>query len=235
VIFPRKLFYQIHHLTWQAIDLLFPPACVGCGDLGARFCSDCIAKSVQVRGDVCVLCGKRHAAGSDACGRVDWLDQVHAWGMHRDPLRKAVLGLKYQGNLALGDALCQLLFDVVRHAGLQVDLVAPVPLSAKRKRERGYNQAALLARPLALGMDWSYLPGVIARTRDTESQVGKTLKQRRENVSGAFTARPSLVTGKRVLLVDDVLTTGATLDSAASALKQAGATEVSAVVVSRAE
>ncbi len=182
-----------------------------------------------------MLCGKPHGRGAALCERVDWLDDVHAWGLHRDPLRRAVLGLKYQRNLALGDALCQLLLKVVEHANLDVEVVVPVPLSAKRERERGYNQAALLAGPLALRMDLAYKPGAVQRVRETESQVGKTLAQRQENVRGAFTARGSQVSGKRVLLVDDVLTTGSTLDAAAQALKQAGAVAVSAVVVSRAD
>jgi ComF family protein len=150
-------------------------------------------------------------------------------------LKKAVLGLKYGANLAMGDALYQLLFDLLEPWREEIDLVTPVPLSRQREKQRGYNQAALLARPLASGLDLAYRPHALRRVRDTDSQVGKTLQERRLNVGGAFEASGKRVEGRHVLLVDDVLTTGSTLDAAAHALKQAGAAFVSAVVVSRAE
>ena len=133
--------------------------------------------------------------------------------------------MKYRGNLAQGDALAVHLLDVVQRDGFKADLVAPVPLARLRQRERGYNQAAL-------GVP--YRPDVVARVRETPSQVGRSLASRRDNVADAFSARESRTSGRRVLLVDDVLTTGATLDAAAKALKQAGAVHVAAVVVSRA-
>jgi ComF family protein len=166
---------------------------------------------------------------------VDYLDEVAAWGWHRDPLRKAVLGLKYGANLAMGDALCQHLLALVTPWKKEIDLIMPIPLSRERERARGYNQAALIARPLGQALDLAYRPKALDRVRDTDSQVGKNLSERRKNVSGAFRANSILVNGKRVLLVDDVLTTGSTLDAAAEALKQAGAARVLAVVVSRAE
>lgn len=142
--------------------------------------------------------------------------------------------MKYRGNLAQGDALAVHLLDVVQRDGFKADLVAPVPLARLRQRERGYNQAALLARPLAAALGVPYRPDVVARVRETPSQVGRSLASRRDNVADAFSARESRTSGRRVLLVDDVLTTGATLDAAAKALKQAGAVHVAAVVVSRA-
>lgn len=182
-----------------------------------------------------MLCGKQHSQGAGECPRVKWLDQAAGWGWHKDPLRQAVVGLKYQGNLALGITLSQLLSEVYTLTKLEVDVVVPIPLSDGRERERGYNQAALLARPLALGNDLAYCPAALRRVRDTGSQVGKTLDERRENVRGAFEASRRHVKGRRVLLIDDVLTTGSTLDAAAQALKAAGADRVSALVVSRAE
>jgi len=163
-----------------------------------------------------------------------WLDQAFAWGYHQDPLRKAVHKLKYRGDLAQGDALSAHLLEVIWRAGLEMELVIPVPLGRQRERQRGYNQAGLLARPLAAALGLPYRPKAISRVRETASQVGQSLEARRENVADAFFARPEHVSGKRVLLVDDVLTTGATLDAAAKALKQAGAIHVGAVVVSQA-
>lgn len=172
--------------------------------------------------------------GETACHRVRWLDRASAWGYHQDPLRKAIHTLKYRGNLAQGDALAVHLLEVILRDRLEVDVVVPVPLARQRARERGYNQAALLACPLAAALGVTYRQDALARVRETPSQVGRSLEARRENVADAFSARKSRTAGRRVLLVDDVLTTGATLDAAAKALKQAGAEVVSAVVVSRA-
>ena len=180
-----------------------------------------------------MLCGKDHPAGAGNCSRAAWLDQTAA-GFHQDPLRKVIHRLKYKGELGQGDALADLLMEAVAGGDINVELIIPVPLARRRERERGYNQAGLLARPLAYALGLPYRPKALRRVREMDSQVGKSLGERRKNVSGAFAARQKTVAGQRVLLVDDVLTTGATLDAAAEALKMAGAVYTAAVVVSRA-
>ena len=115
-----------------------------------------------------------------------------------------------------------------------MNLVIPVPIGAARKKERGYNQAALLAWPLAVGSAIPYCSQGLIKTRDTPSQVGLDSQQRRANVAGAFQARPRMVTGKCVLVVDDVTTSGATLEVCSSALLQAGASSVYALTLARA-
>jgi ComF family protein len=116
----------------------------------------------------------------------------------------------------------------------QVDLVVPVPLGVARLRERGYNQASLIARPLALGCGLPYSSQVLMRTRETRSQVGLSVYERRENVRGAFVAQPERVARRSVLVVDDVATTSATLDACATALLTAGCSQVFGITVSRA-
>lgn len=162
------------------------------------------------------------------------MNAAHAWGMYQDPLRKAVRRLKYSRDIALGDALAQHLMWLVEKYQIEAEMVVPVPLGQKRQKERGYNQAALLARSVALGLGLPYKPRAARRTRETASQVGLSLEERQHNVAGAFWANPDLVVHRAVLLVDDVLTTGATLEAAAQALRQAGARQIEAVVVSRA-
>jgi ComF family protein len=115
----------------------------------------------------------------------------------------------------------------------EIDVVFPVPLSRRRLRERGYNQAALFALPLALGLNVPYRPKALRRVRHTRSQVDLSWGERRENVSGAFAASSDDVSGKTILLVDDVITTGATLNACASALLSAGARAVYAFSVAR--
>ena len=147
-------------------------------------------------------------------------------------VREAVHLLKYRRDLALADVLAAQLLPLALEAGWGLDGVLPVPLGKRRRKQRGYNQAALLAFPLALGLGKPYLGKGLVRVRETRSQVGLSAAERRQNVAGAFLApEPHLVEGKILLLVDDVMTTGATLSAAASALLAAGAREVYAVTV----
>lgn len=114
-------------------------------------------------------------------------------------------------------------------------LVVPVPLGRQRQRERGFNQSALVARRLARTMRWDAPRGALVRSRETASQTGLNPAERERNVAGAFRAVPRLVAGRQVLLVDDVLTTGATARAAAAALRQAGAARVDLLTAARAE
>lgn len=114
------------------------------------------------------------------------------------------------------------------------DLVVAVPLSPQRLQKRGYNQAALVARPLAWMLGVPYAKRLVKKVRDTVSQVGLSIEMRKQNMTGAFRVDGTGAAGKEVLVVDDVLTTGATLDAVAHALKEAGAKKVIGLVVSRA-
>jgi ComF family protein len=116
----------------------------------------------------------------------------------------------------------------------EIDLITPVPLGLARLAERGYNQSSLLARPLSLALHVPYRPQILSRVRETRSQVGLTAAERRENVSGAFVARSNGIMGRNVLLVDDVTTSGSTLDACAEALFTAGARQVYGLTLARA-
>jgi len=116
----------------------------------------------------------------------------------------------------------------------EIDVVIPVPLGVARQAERGYNQAALLARPIAWNFNWEYNPRALSRTRETRTQVGLNFEQRRENVAEAFQASHVSISGKHVLVVDDVTTSGATMDACASALEKAGAQQVYGFTLARA-
>lgn len=218
------------------LDWLLPPRCAGCGQAGARWCQTCIEKCVRVGDGICSLCGKRsHVRGElHQCARKTHLHQVYAWGKYQEPLSNAIKRLKYSRDIGLGDALAQHLVQLVHKNHMQADVVVPIPLARKRQQERGYNQAVLLGRSLAFGLGLEFHPGAVVRFRETASQVGLSLEQRQRNVAGAFRADLAHVSGKAVLLVDDVLTTGATLEAAAEALGQAGAARIDALVVARA-
>jgi ComF family protein len=134
----------------------------------------------------------------------------------------------------MGEALSWDLAVFLDHLGWQTDLIIPIPLSEQRFAERGYNQVDLIAHPLARLFGWPYFPRAIRRTRNTHSQVGMSGEARRKNVLGAFVADAHLISGKTILLVDDVATTGATLNAASASLMDAGALKVYALTLAKA-
>lgn len=186
-------------------------------------CPHCGYSPVQV---VCENC-RRHPLPAA-------LHSLRSAAWFEGPLRRALHHLKYQRDIPLGDTLAEWLFALYRREGLAADLIAPVPLSQQRLRERGYNQADLLARPLAEWAGVPYAPRALTRSRHTLSQVGLSAAERRQNVAGAFVADRRQVAGRQVVIVDDVCTTGATLAACAEALQDAGAAGVWGLTLARA-
>jgi ComF family protein len=147
-------------------------------------------------------------------------------GVYQSSLREAVLQLKFHHNLGLGDEFAPHLKTTLEKTGWSIDLIIPVPLSPKRQSERGYNQAAVIAHPLALSVNIKYEPGALIKTREAYSQIGLSYEQRLANIHNAFIADRHKVKGKNILIVDDVTTTGATLNACGTALLEAGALRV---------
>lgn len=233
----NRLAYQLYRLGWSGLDWLFPPNCGGCGVRGDRWCPACQAGVQRILPPICPICG-RSQAGEGVCAACQQArpryQALRSWGVFSGSLQKALHRLKYRGDIALGEALARPLVLLAHEQEWEVDLVTPVPVSLARRAQRGYNQAALLARPIALGCGWAYRSQALKKVRDTHTQVGLTRTQRWENVSGAFSAAPELVEGRKVLVVDDVTTSGATLDACAGALLEAGASAVFGITLARA-
>jgi ComF family protein len=170
-----------------------------------------------------------------ACLAHDYaFDAARAWAAYRTELRRAILSLKRRQNRALGKRLASYLSELYRSQGWKVDLIVPIPLAANRQSQRGYNQVDLLARPLAATLGMPYVQGALVRSHETKPQFELNAAQRWENLHSAFQADPTPLQGVAVLLVDDIMTTGATLDAAAEALKGAGARQVFALALTRA-
>lgn len=229
--------FKIIHSFYSGLDLLFPPLCAGCKSSGYRWCPDCTEKSQKVSENICPYCGmpntdknicyscKQHPPSFKA---------ARAWGLHVGPLREAVHQLKYRRDIALGETLAKSLVGLTQSQNWEIDLVVPIPLAKKRLRQRGYNQALLLAYPLAWHLGIGYSTKALLRNRETRTQIGLTRQERRDNVRNVFSPDSNIVREKTILLVDDVITTGATLNSASEALLESGARIVYAVTLARA-
>lgn len=222
-----------HDATRRVLDTLFPPHCVGCRARAHWLCPRCLDRVQYLMQPLCGVCKQPvspaapHGCRSGAAPVVT----ISAIGLFGGPLRDAVHALKYQGRYGVAAPLAGLLAPRVGALIAEGDLLAPVPLHATRERERGYNQAAILARELARLLPCDLDTAALRRTRATADQVTLSMEQRAANVRGAFEARPDLVRDRRVWLLDDVYTTGATLTSGAQALRSAGARQVRGVVV----
>lgn len=231
---------------WSA---LWPPRCLLCAELltgeERGFCPPCLATLAPVAEPICRVCGRELLKGSApedlVCGfcRRDppAFDRARAFGRYQGMLAESIRALKFHSvrKLAPGLAAFMLAADTALVGELALDAVIPVPLHPARIRQRGFNQAVDLARPLARRRRLPLLFSTLVRTRDTAPQYGLTFEQRRRNIRGAFAVpRPAEVAEKRLLLVDDVLTTGATIGECARVLKKAGAAEVVVLTLARA-
>jgi len=159
---------------------------------------------------------------------------MRSWAVFDSPIQNALHTLKYRRNIGLADSIANQMVDYVRSLQWNIDAVIPVPLGRKRLKERGYNQVALVARPLSYELDLEYAPQSLWKSRETRSQVGLKGIERRENVQNAYQANPSVVRRKSILLMDDVATTGSTISACADALLSAGAHEIFALTIARA-
>jgi ComF family protein len=151
-----------------------------------------------------------------------------------NPIRPAIHLLKYRDHKAVASALAKILADSYRDYQLQADVIVPVPLHASRYKERGYNQSDLLVKELSGELDLPTDTVTLQRIRVTESQMTLGISERHQNVKEAFACQNDSLVGKRVLLVDDVCTTGSTLDACAVALKASGVASVWGLTLARA-
>lgn len=219
------------------LDLIFPPRCAVCQRVGAAVCPSCLDSMQPPTRPICSRCGETIRVTTSpvfslcpdcAKGRgPQHLDGVRVAAIYAGAVRPAILALKFRGQRRVAESLAPLMgapFQADIHIA---DMVIPVPLHASRRRERGYNQAELLARAFAASQGLPVRTDVLVRVRATEAQTHLSQAERRRNVAGAFALANStvakVVAGRRIVLVDDVTTTGSTFDAAAEPLRAAGA------------
>jgi ComF family protein len=159
---------------------------------------------------------------------------MRSWAVFDSPIQNGLHTIKYRRNIGLGESVALQMESFVCSLNWAADLLIPIPLGKKRLKERGYNQVGLVARPLAYQVGWSYEPQALWKTRETRSQVGLNVSQRRKNVENAYQADPNIVKRRSIVIMDDVATTGSTIAACTDALLAAGAQDVYVLTVARA-
>jgi ComF family protein len=211
------------------LNLIAPPACAACAvpvGGGVAFCVACAATVER-----CWVGGGCREIEPDR--DASWCRGWSAAFAYGGAMQRAIARFKYEGRVEVGRVLAKLLLRELPRLALRgCDVVVPVPLHPRRLVARGYNQAALLAGPIARSMRVPLEPLALARTRETAQQAFLDLRARADNVAGAFRVRDiTAVAGRRVLLIDDVRTTGATLAACRRALQTSGARAVHALAL----
>ena len=232
----RDLLTGAKFIAGRAIDTLLTQDCLLCGQSGsdALLCRSCAETLPRLPEPACPRCALPVPEES-LCGRClshpPHYDATRAVFRYDFPLDRLVQSLKYAHRLALAPYLGQFLAQ--RIAGTAADLIVPLPLHPERLRQRGFNQALELARPVGSALNLPIDANVCARIRHTPPQARPPWREREKNIRGAFHCTADL-TGKRIILVDDVMTTGASLNECARTLKLHGAQEVILLTLARA-
>jgi ComF family protein len=216
---------------------VYPPICAGCGMDGYRFCPQCLSEVKIFTGNHCISCGKpillKQSICSDCQGMTSIITDLCSWAEFEGPLREAIHHLKYQQDIGLGDYFSPFLIEQIEKRNWQFDLVVPVPISKSRLKSRGYNQSELLTRPIARFFHVAHSTKALIRIKETESQFSLSAIERNQNMEDAFFGFPAKLIGRSVLVVDDIITTGATMNHCAKALYQAGAKEVYGISIAK--
>ena len=220
------------------LDLCLPPCCVVCGKVETWLCDTCVSQIPFLGDKICPRCGRpwftrgvcHHCLATPLT-----IASVRSAYLYQGPVRDAIHAYKFRGARDLCSVLAQPMALAWTSYALQTDVLVPVPLHIHREQQRGYNQAALLARALGRELNVPVVEDELVRTRNTAAQTHLNREERLMNVAGAFTCKTQgRFTGKHVTLVDDVATTGATLDACALALMDYGADKVGAFTLARA-
>lgn len=215
------------------LDWFFPPSCAGCGRISFLWCPSCeekLFKAMQV-----AMREKENEKRFYISLQVEeefrLLDDLDFLTLHKDEVSNAIRSLKYNKNFDMGLIFGKYLKELYDEKNWHIDYVIPVPLGKKRFQERGFNQAEILAKGFCDCTNLSLNTDCLQRKKETRTQVGLNITQREENMQTAFFVESLKVKNKNILLIDDVLTTGATLRACASALLDGGANSVVALTV----
>jgi ComF family protein len=220
----------------RLLDIILPPRCGGCHLVGSWLCDRCRSRIRRLEEPLCRRCGAEVESARRSCGcrkRLRALSRLRSAAAYEGPIEVALQRFKYHGWRRLAEPLAVLMAERLVVEGLAASWAVAVPLHSSRLRQRGFNQSELLARELRQRLTLTKPPGELVRTRATPPQVGHDRHWRLENVRDAFAWRGESLAGRSILLIDDVATTGATLEACAAALRSAGSGPVMGVSVAR--
>ncbi|HET6310774.1 MAG TPA: double zinc ribbon domain-containing protein [Candidatus Nitrosotalea sp.] len=220
----------------RLLDIILPPRCGGCHMVGTWLCDRCRSRIRRLEEPLCRRCGAEVESARSGCGcrkRLRSLSRLRSAVAYEGPVEVALQRFKYHGWRRLAEPLALLLAERLVVEGLAASWAVAVPLHRSRQRQRGFNQSELLARELRRRLALTNPPGELVRTRATPPQVGHDRRWRLENVRDAFEWRGGPLEGRSILLIDDVATTGATLEACAAALRSGGSGPVMGVSVAR--
>jgi ComF family protein len=220
----------------RVLDLVLPPRCGGCRAVGSWLCARCTSRIRRLEEPLCRRCGAEVDSARRECGcrvRLKALARLRSAVAYEGPLEQVVHRFKYQGWRRLAEPLALLISERLAIEGLAAPWAVAVPLHRARLRQRGFNQAELLAAEVRRRLDLEAPPGELVRTRYTPPQVGHDRRWRVDNVQGAFEWRGASLAGRSILVIDDVATTGATLEACAAALRSGGSGPIIGVSVAR--
>jgi len=216
--------------------MLLPPRCGACHTVGSWLCSRCRDAIRRLEEPLCRRCGAEVESARSQCGcrnRLKALSRLRSAAAYEGPVEVAVQMFKYRGWRRLAEPLALLMAERLVVEGLAARWAVAVPLHSSRQRQRGFNQSELLARELRKRLALARPPGELVRTRATPPQVGHDRRWRLDNVRDAFEWRGPPLDARAILLIDDVATTGATLEACAAALRAGGSGSVMGVCVAR--
>ena len=227
--------YCLKKWSDRVLNVLYPKCCPMCHRILKKssllICRECAEKIIPVSGSRCFLCGKPVREDQEYCagcsGRQRSFDQGKGIFFYDERMKASILRYKYDGRRQYGDFYAKAMYIYAQKEIVtwKPDVIVPVPLYPRKKRMRGFNQAEDLAVKLSRYTNIPADTEMLKKVKDTKSQKKINEKERRKNLKGAFKAS-CRVKGKKILVVDDVYTTGSTMDEAAASLKEAGAEKV---------
>lgn len=232
--------YQLalYSTLWRAVDLLYPPRCAGCDASGSRWCHKCNDNTQRMTTNICEQCGDLVSPANRLCQRClegnRQFEKLRSWGLYQGALRKAIHRFKFDGDQSLAETFSHPMVDMLARQTWSIELITAAPLHRHNRHRRGFNQAGSLAYALSLLANLPYERDALNWKKEVISQVGLTREEREANVDHAIEAKTSSVNEKIILVVDDITTTGATIDECARACRQAGAVKVYGLTLARA-